>query len=233
MTLLRRRMEAELRLRNLAPGTACECLRRVAVFARYFWKSAASLGTWEVRAFLLNQAEFGRAPATQVVYHVALRFLCIETRGRPEVMATAPRPRVRSRPSRRPLTRDEVAELLAQAVSDPFTYTLVATLLATGLRISECCTRRVEAIDSRTGFIHVCRGRGAKPRSVKLGGRHLALLRRYWEVGRPGGPWLFRDQRLSSPGVVDARRRYAGSRIVPTLGVWCREPGRQRCLVSA
>ena len=215
MTPLRKKMEADLRLRNLATGTMHAYLRCVAAFARFFWRSPARMGTREVRAFLLDLAERGRAPATRVVYHAAIRFLYVETLGRPEVMATVPRPRVRPRPPRNPLTREEVAALLAQARPDPFTYMVVATLLATGLRISECCALQVGDIDSRSGFVHVRRGKGAKPRSVKLGERHLRLLRRYWEVEGPPGPWLFPAQRLSGPGVVDARQRWASHAVNP------------------
>ena len=215
MTPLRQKMEADLRLRNLATGTMREYLRCVAAFASFFWRSPARMGTREVRAFLMDLAERGRAPATRVVYHAAIRFLYVETLGRPEVMATVPRPRVRPRPPRNPLTLEEVAALLAQARTDPFTYTVVATLLATGLRISECCALQVSDIDSRSGFVHVRRGKGAKPRTVKLGERHLRLLRRYWEVEHPPGPWLFPAQRMSSPGVVDARQRWASHGVKP------------------
>ncbi len=215
MTPLRKKMQADLRLRNLATGTMREYLRCVAAFARFFWRSPARMGTDEVRAFLMDLAERGRAPATRVVYHAAIRFLYVETLGRPEVMATVPRPRVRPRLPRNPLTREEVSALLVQARTDPFTYTVVATLLATGLRISECCALRFEDIDSRSGFVHVRRGKGAKPRSVKLGERHLRLLCRYWEVEQPPGPWLFPAQRISSPGVVDAHQRWASHAVNP------------------
>jgi len=215
MTPLKQKMEADLRLRNLSSGTRDHYLRCVARYARYFGCSPSQLGTAEVRAFLLHLAALGRAPATQVVYHAALRFLYTETLGRPEVMATVPRPRVPYRPPRRPLVKAEARALLdaAAEAGRPFDYTVIATLLATGLRVSEACHLRPADIDSRAGLVHVRCGKGGKARSVQLGDRLLRLLRRYWVVERPGRQWLFPAQRLVAPGQVDPHRRWASHPI--------------------
>jgi len=221
MTPLRQKMEADLRLRNLAPATRASYLQHVARYARHFGRSPDELGADEARAFLLHLTDLGRAPATRVVYHAALRFLYAETLGRPEVMATVPRPRVRATPPRRPLTHEEMVALLDAAARWPFTYTLIATLLATGLRVSEACHLQPGDVDSRSGLLHVRRGRGAKPRSVKLGDRHLRLLRRYWVVERVARSWLFPAQRLVAPGRVDSRQRWADRPVSPdTVRTW-------------
>jgi len=209
MTPLREKMAAALRHRNLAKTTQKSYIERVATYARYFWRSPAEMGNREVSEFLLHLAELGRAAATRAVYHAALRFLYVETLERPEVMAGIPRPRVSPPEPRRPLTREEVEALLEAAKSDPFTYTVVATLLATGLRVSEARLLQTDDIDRRSGMIHVRCGKGGKPRSVKLGDRHLRLLRRYWEVEGLEGQWLFPAQRLVAPGRVDPERRWA------------------------
>lgn len=215
MTPLRQKMEADLRLRNLAEATRETYIRCVAAFAQHYHRSPAQLGWAQARKFLLHLRDLGRKPATRVVYHAALQFLYTETLGRPEVMATVPRPRVRPTPPRRPLIREEVKALLDAAAADPFTYTYVATLLATGLRVSEACQLQPVDIDSRSGLIHVRHTKGDKPRSVKLGDRHLRLLRRYWVVERPLGAWLFPAQRLVAPGRVDPRRRWADRSVSP------------------
>ena len=215
MTPLKQKMDADLRLRNLADGTRESYLRCVTAFARYYKRSPAELGTVEVREFLLHLRDLGRVPATCAVYHAALRFLYAETLGRPEVMATVPRPRVRQRQAQRPLTREEMKALFNATTADPFTYTFVATLLATGLRISEACQLQPDDIDSRSGLIHVRHGKGDKARSLKLGDRHLRLLRRYWVVERVVGTWLFPAQRLIAPGRVDPRRRWADHSVSP------------------
>jgi len=127
MTPLRQKMIADLCLRNLTKPTIANYVGYVAIFARYYGQSPHKLGTPEVRGFLLHLADIGRAPATRVCYHAALRFLYVETLGRPEVMATVPRPRVRQQPPRRPLVRKEVQALLDAAASRPFDYTFVST----------------------------------------------------------------------------------------------------------
>lgn len=215
MTPLRQKMEADLRLRNLSSGTRDHYLRHVGRFARHFGRSPDQLGNDEVRAFLLHLEERGLAPATRIVYHAALRFLYTETLGRPEVMATIPRPRKGPDKDVLPLLREEVEALLKAAEDRPFDYTFLATLLDTGLRVSEACHLRAEDVDSRTGLLHVRRGKGAKPRSVKLGGRYLRLLRRYWVVEKIPGPWLFPAQRLIAPAVVHPTDPWADHPVAP------------------
>lgn len=210
-------MAADLRLRNLSPGTCTLYIRSVSRFALHFGRSPDKLGTAEVRSFLLHLEELGRAPATRVVYHAALRFLFVETLGRLDVMATVPRPRVPRCQARRPLVRAEAKALLdaAAEAGRPFDYTFIATLLATGLRVSEACDLQPADIDSRAGLVHVRCGKGGKARSVQLGDRHLRLLRRYWVVERPGRQWLFPAQRLAAPGQIDHHSRWADHAVSP------------------
>ncbi len=215
MTPLRQKMQDDLRLRNLATTTQREYVRCVTAFARHFWRSPAHLGADEARAYLLHLERLGRAPATRVVYHAALRFLYVETLGRPEVMATVPRPRVRPPQPRLPLVLAEVTALRSAAASSPFTFTVISTLLETGLRVSEVCCLRPGDIDTQAGLLHVRHGKGAKRRSVKLGERYLRLLRRYWVVERPGHEWLFPAQRLVAPGMIDPRHRWASRPVSP------------------
>jgi integrase len=215
MTPLRHKMEADLRLRNLAAGTRDIYIRHVAAYARYFGRCPSQLGTAEARAFLEHLAARGLAPATRVVYHAALRFLYAETLGRPEVMATVPRPRVHPPQPRLPLSRDEASRVLRAASTSPFTYTFIATLLETGLRVSEACHLQPRDIDAPAGLVHVRCGKGGKRRSVKLTDRLDRLLRRYWTVERPGRTWLFPAQRLTAPGVVDPVHRWADHPVHP------------------
>lgn len=213
MTPLRKKMVEDMRLRNLRERTRGQYVNCVSVYARHHGVSPARLGTPEVRAFLLFLVELGRTASTCVVYHAALRFLYDVTLLRPEVMQDVPRPRVPRTKARSPLTRDEVRTLLEAARPKPYVYTFLATALTTGLRLSELCNLRVEDIDAGSEMIHVRDGKGAKARWVKLGGRHLQLLRRYWEVERPGGPWLFPPQRMTAPGKVGPMRHWKQSRL--------------------
>jgi len=67
-------------------------------------------------------------------------------------------------------------------------------------------------LTARAGLLHVRCGKGAKPRSVLLGERHLNLLRRYWAVEKPGHDWLFPAQR---PGSTNPVHRWADHPVSP------------------
>jgi len=209
MTPLRVKMIEDLRLRNLSEGTARVYVACVARFASFFHMSPARLDHRDVRRFLLDLEKTGLAPATRVVYHAALTFLFVHTLGRPQVMASIPRPRVPSRGEPVPLTHAEMRALLDALASSPFDYTFFATMLATGARISECCALAVQDIDRCARLVHIRHGKGDKARSVMLSDKHLRLLERYWKVEGLQGEWLFPAQRLTQPGVIDPDRRWA------------------------
>ena len=209
MTPLRKKMDEDLRLRNLGKSTRVRYLCYVAKFARYFKLSPEKLGTEDVREYLLHLDLAGYAASTRAVNHAALRFLYAETLARPETMAGIPRPRVKRHVEVAALTKEEVRALLGTMTDCPFDYTFFATMLATGLRISECRSLATGDIDRLARLIHVRRGKGGKARTVMLSGKLLRLLERYWLVERPPGPWLFPAQRMSTPGVVDREDRWA------------------------
>lgn len=210
MTPLRKKMTEDLRLRNLSSSTVYAYLRNVACFARFSGDSPENLGSKDVRDyFLYLEGPRKLAPASRVVVHAALTFLYRTTLGRPEVMATIPRPRVRPGPASLPLTRPEVRALLNALTCSPFTYTFFATMLATGVRLSECCALSVHDIDRCARLVHVRHGKGGKARSVMLSDKLLRLLERYWRVEALHGTWLFPAQRLVAPGLIDPDNRWA------------------------
>jgi integrase len=209
MTPLRKKMDEDLRLRDLGQSTRNMYLRYVEKFAQYFGKSPDKLGAEDVREFLLHLDLAGYAASTRACYHAALRFLYRETLARPDVMTGVPRPRVKRHVEVAALTKVEVQILLDALADSPFDYTFFATMLATGLRISECCSLATGDLDRRAGLVHVRRGKGGKPRTVMLSAKLLRLLERYWVVERPPGPWLFPAQQVSAPGVIDPEQRWA------------------------
>jgi integrase/recombinase XerD len=207
MTLLRKKMEEDLRLRGLAPATQYHYIRCVRIFAEHFWLSPDQLGAEHVRRFLLHLADQGRAPATRVVYWAALRFLFTVTLARPRVFEAIPRPRVPRQVRAVVLTPADVAEILRVAPS--FDRAFFAVTYGCGLRVSEVCALQVGDIDARSGLLHVRRGKGHKARSVPLPETVLGRLRADWRACRRPGPWLFPAQRLLRPGVVHPTDRWA------------------------
>ena len=79
------------------------------------------------------------------------------------------------------LSRDEVKALIL-APSHLKHRTILATLYATGVRVSELCQLQGTDIDSQRMVIQVRQGKGQRDRLVMLSPDLLALLRRYWKL---------------------------------------------------
>jgi integrase/recombinase XerD len=208
MTMLRKKMEDDLGLRGLAPGTRNHYLGCVRRFAEFFWQSPAQLGTQHVRQYLQHLGKLGRKPATIVVYWSALLFIYKVTLGRPKVMCDVPRPRVPRPAGVVALTEAEVTVLL-DCSGSPFNEMFYTVLYACGLRVSEACALQVGDIDVCAGLIHIRKGKGNKTRSVRLSPIVLEMLRQHWHWYQPPKPWLFPAQRLLQPGVINQNRPWA------------------------
>src|SRR5712691_11393088 len=95
------------------------------------------------------------------------------------------------------LSRDEVKALLL-APSHLKHRTILATLYATGVRVSELCQLQGTDIDSQRMVIQVRQGKGQRDRLVMLSPDLLALLRRYWKLYQLKS-WLFPGHRVTEP----------------------------------
>jgi integrase/recombinase XerD len=129
------------------------------------------------------------------------------------------------RPARLPkvLTRDEVAQLLAQprgrtpaAVRD---RALLETMYACGLRASEAVGLKLSDVDLEAGILRA-RGKGSKERIVPIGSKAVRELQAYFEDARPclvglgEEPHVFVNLRgagLSRQGLYKIVQRHAGS----------------------
>src|SRR5262249_10289302 len=79
---------------------------------------------------------------------------------------------------------------------------ILATLYATGVRVSELCHLQGTDIDSRRMVIHVRQGKGKRDRMVMLSPDLLPLLRRYWKLYQLKS-WLFPGHRITEPVTSD------------------------------
>lgn len=86
------------------------------------------------------------------------------------------------------LSEPEIAQLLAAAGGKtPLEIrdrAMVELLYASGLRVSELCSARLENLDLEQGFIRVV-GKGNKQRLVPVGSGARKAIARYLEAGRP------------------------------------------------
>jgi integrase len=67
---------------------------------------------------------------------------------------------------------------------------ILATLYATGVRVSELCQLQGTDIDAQRMVIRVRQGKGQRDRVVMLSPNLLPLLRRYWKLYQLKS-WLF------------------------------------------
>jgi site-specific recombinase XerD len=94
------------------------------------------------------------------------------------------------------LSRDEVKALLL-ALRHLKHRAILATLYATGVRVSELCQLQGTDIDSQRMVIRVRQGKGKRDRFVMLS-PDLPLLRRYWKLYQLKS-WLFPGPRVTEP----------------------------------
>lgn len=192
MGLLRDRMIEDMRLRNLSPITQACYLRYTQRFADHYpGLSPLKLGEREVRDFLLHLVrDQGLSASTHGVCLASLRFLYKVTLRRPEVVAQLPAPRRSGLVLPQVLSGSEVQKLLG-CITPIRPRTICTLIYATGLRITEARQLLVSDVDSQRGVLHVRQGKGQRDRDLPLGDKLLGVLREYWRIVRPSGPYLF------------------------------------------
>jgi site-specific recombinase XerD len=187
----------DMQVRNLASNTQASYLLQVSAFAKFFHQSPERLGPEHVRTYQVHLATVKRlAPSSLGIAVAALRFLYTVTLKQPWVAEEIPSPK---KPQKLPvvLSAEEVARFLG-CVSTLKQRTLLSTIYATGLRVSEATHLKVTDIDSQRMTLRVEQGKGQKDRYVMLSPRLLENLRADWKAVRPAG-WLFPGEVAGQP----------------------------------
>jgi integrase/recombinase XerD len=197
MTGLRRRMLEELGLRNYSRHTIEVYIRCVANFAQHFRLSPDRLGPEQIREyqlFLVQEKKASWALFNQTV--CALRFLYHHVLHREWMIEHIPYPR---HEQKLPvvLSPAEVAAVF-EATRNLKHRTILMTIYAAGLRVSEVVNLRLTDIDSQRQIISVPQGKGNKDRQVMLSLKLLEVLRVYWRSYRPR-VWLFPGKPAERP----------------------------------
>ena len=189
MTKLRQRMIDDLRIRNYSPRTIKTYTWCVARFAKHFGKSPAQLGREHIREYQIFLVQTKHASWTLFNQTVcALRFFYKVTLDRAELIEHIPFPK---QEKKLPvvLSRDELARFI-DAIANLKHRTILMTMYAAGLRLSEALGLRLSDIDSDRMLVRVQQGKGKKDRYVPLTTTLLGRLRDYWQHYRPKA-WLF------------------------------------------
>ena len=196
MSPLRRRMLEDMQIRNYSPHTIDGYLRYVAQFATHFGTSPDRLGPEHISTYQLHLLHTHASESVFIQTVGALRFCYETTLGRPWMVEYIPYPK---KPKTLPviLSRDEVKALLL-APRHLKHRAILATLYATGVRVSELCQLQGTDIDSQRMVIQVRQGKGTRDRLVMLSPDLLPLLRRYWKLYQLKS-WLFPGHRVTEP----------------------------------
>ena len=200
LTPLRQRMLEDLQIRNYSPHTVDAYLRSVAQFAKHFRTSPDRLGAEHIRTYQLHLLHQQVSESVFIQTVCALRFFYETTLGRPWMVEYIPYPK---KPKTLPviLSRDEVTALLL-APHHLKHRVILATLYATGVRVSELCQLQGTDIDSHRMVIRIRQGKGKRDRFVMLSPDLLPLLRRYWKLYQLRS-WLFPGHRITEPITSD------------------------------
>jgi len=222
MSPLRKKLLEDLRIRNYSGKTIDTYVRCVAHFARHFGKSPDVLGPEDIRAyqiFLVQSKKASWSTFNQTV--CALRFFYRVTLGREWIVEHIPFPR---KEKRLPVVLS-VREIRAlfRSVGNLKHRTVLMTMYACGLRVSEVTHLCLRDIDSDRMLLRVRQGKGKHDRYVPLSATLLGVLREYWKAYRPR-VWLFAgragDRALSVSSVQkacgEARKKDKMSKPVTT-----------------
>jgi integrase/recombinase XerD len=222
MSPLRKQMLDDMVVRNLAARTQESYLAAVVGLAKHYGRGPDQLCEAEVQRYLLHLIEERKLAWSSVnVACTALKFLYRVTLKRREVDFCIPSPR---QPQKLPqiLSREEIGALIDRTIN-PRQRTILMTVYAAGLRVSEVCHLRVSDIDSARMSLRVEQAKGGKDRYTVLSARLLVQLRRYWGLYQPR-TWLFTDKSGEHPisdttvqKMFYAAKRRAG--ITKTCGI--------------
>lgn len=182
----------EMRLRNYSSKTIKAYLSCLRAFVRFISPQLPRDATeQEIRCYLLYLLEQkGSSAGTVNQVYNALVFLYDDLYGRPFSIRNLPRPR-RERKLPDVLSGSEVTRLF-RAVRNLKHRTMLMLAYASGLRVGELVTLRIEDIDSQRGLIHIRDAKGKKDRYTVLPDSMRVLLHEYWKdyaLGDSG--WLF------------------------------------------
>jgi len=214
MTKLRQRMMEELQLRNSSEETIRSYISGVKRFAAHYRKSPEQMSAEDVREYLLylrNQRKLSWS-AIQVS-RAALRFLYVRVLKQrwfdDEILPPKRHPKLPT-----VLSAEEISRIL-DATRNLKHWTILATLYATGLRVSELRFLKAEDIDKERMVLHVRHGKGQVPRDLSLSPVLLERLRIYWRWRKPKD-WLF-PSRQNHPNPISDK----------SLRVLCANAGRR------
>lgn len=189
MSELRDRMIREMQLRRLSDRTQESYIQGVRSLAKHFMRPPDQLTDREVQDYILHLLnERHLAWSTVNTYVSGMKFLYGPTLGRTSTCLAIPPRKIEQRLPE-VLSAEELKRLFSVTTNVKH-RTLLMTVYAAGLRVSEAVGLKVTDIDGNRRMIRVEQGKGRKDRYTTLSSRLLVELREYWKLYRPCS-WLF------------------------------------------
>lgn len=190
MTKLREQMKMNLELKGYSSNTRDTYIRCVKNYAEFFNQSPDKMGTEEIKKYLhyLITDKAVSKSYVNIVYSALKFFYTTTLKSKWDLKAI---PRVKT-PKKLPvvLSTSEVKAIL-ESINNLKHRTILTTIYAAGLRISEAANLKIKDIDSNNMQIRVRQGKGMKDRYTILSEENLKLLRDYWKQYGPLKDWLF------------------------------------------
>ncbi len=213
MTPLRRRMIDAMVQRGFALRTQESYVDAIVRLSRFYGRDPTSYTIADVEAYLLyliQERKLSYSTVNQAA--CASRFLFETVLGHERTLFPIPCAKVpRTQPHL--LARAEIAALFAACIH-PLHRTLLQTIYAAGLRVSEACALRVADIDSQPDrmTVRVEQGKGAKDRYTLLTPTLCEQLRLHVRSYHTR-QWLFPKRDGDSHLTIEsAQRAYHGAR---------------------
>ena len=209
MTPLRQHMHDAMLVRGFATRTRQAYIEAIAHLARFHHARPDRLTAAQVEAWLLHLVAERKLSYSSVNQAAcACRFFYGTVLQQDLAVFVVPMAKT---PQRQPdiLGRAELAALFA-ATTDLKRRTLLMTIYAAGLLVSEACALKVADLDSQPDrmCIRVRQGKGGRDRYTLLPPTLLEQLRLYWRANRPKD-WLFPNRNgTAALDISSAQRRY-------------------------
>ncbi|MCE7699772.1 MAG: site-specific integrase [Methanobacterium paludis] len=184
MTKLKEKMKIDMELRGYSPTTIKYYIGNVSRLAEYFNKSPEVLSTEEIREYLhYCITERHLSEGTVSTIYSALKFFYEKTLERE--WKTEKIVRIKEHKKLPAILSKSEVKSIFDASDNLKHKTILMTIYAAGLRVSEAAKLKITDIDSKNMQIIIREGKGKKDRYTLLSKANLKILREYWKRYQP------------------------------------------------
>jgi len=207
LSLHLQKLKFEMELRGYSPQTQRHYLCQLNLLEQYYKRPATNISPDELKSYLYYRIKSGISHSCINISCSAFKLFFNKVLNLNWSGDVIVRPK-RHKKLNQVLSQEEILSILDH-VSNFKHRTILMTIYASGLRISEALSLKVSDIDSKNMLIRVEQGKGSKDRLTVLSLENLEQLRRYWKLYRPTGflfPGYFVDKPLSATHIQLAFR---------------------------